>query len=81
MTMFRKRYEHKLDRSVTLTPEDTLICDVETEDDQGNAVHERFVERFDHHQDVNTVATFDVEDEMGFESGVAAVFGDKVKNR
>jgi len=73
----KERQRNSLGHTVHLFPGDRLICKVQ---DKATKTEQRFVEKIGRRIEVDTVVTFDVDEEvLGLESGIGAIFGKAAK--
>jgi len=73
----KERQRNSLGRTVHLFPGDSLICTVK---DGATQTEQRFVEKIGRRIDVDTVVTFDVDEEvLGLTDGIGAIFGKAAK--
>jgi hypothetical protein len=73
----KERQRNSLGRTIHLSPGDRLICTVQ---DGATQTEQRFVEKIGRRIDVDTVVTFDVDEEvLGLTSGIGAIFGKAAK--
>ena len=73
----KERQRHSLGRTVRMLPGDQLFCRVQ---DRATQTQQTFTEEIGRRIDVDTVVTFDVDEEvLGLTDGIGAIFGKAAK--
>ena len=73
----KERQRHSLGRTIHMLPGDHLVCRVQ---DRATKTQQSFVEKIGRPIDVDTLVTFDVDEEMlGLTDGIGAIFGKAAK--